>query len=336
MKLRLGKMSMGTALEYSTKGNAHVFMSGKSGYGKSWEMRLLVKQIPEQHGRTIILDFSGDFQKPYPEQEWDPKKAEIIDVRSGDFGLNPFVRKEGETADDVADRVMDMLESGLKLTPSQWAYVRDIIAEGLESGSIASIADIIERIKMDANEYGVAQRLLPKVRSLGRLLPKGGKKIDWRVDEPGITIVDLSKIRDRTARAILTEMILSTICDLRMAGEPGDKNPLVIALDECQHLRFNEHDQEVRILREGRKYGVSGWFATQWIHDKTALAALGQADLHLYFKPAEDDLHKTAMKLANGDRKQVVDCEKRLAGLKVGQFLYRNGSRLVVSSPPQK
>ena len=99
---------------------------------------------------------------------------------------------------------------------------------------------------------------------------------------------------------------------------------------------LRESDQEVRILREGRKYGVGGWFATQWIHDRTAMAALGQAGLHLYFRPAEDDLHKSAMKLANGNRKCVVECEKRLSRLKVGQFLYRNGHRLVVSSPPQK
>lgn len=335
MKLKLGKMSMGTALVYNTVGNAHVFVSGKSGYGKSWELRILAMQVPEQHGRVIILDFSGDFQKPYPKQGWDPKKAEIIDVRSGKFGLNPFSKLEGETADDVTDRVVGMLDSGLKLTPSQWAYVSDIVSEGVEYGSISSVADIVERIKADSNDYGVAQRLLPKVRTLGRLLPKGAKEIDWKADEPGITIVDLSKIKDRTAKAVLTEMMLSAICDLRMASDPVDKDPLVVLLDECQHLRFKDHDQEVRILREGRKFGVSGWFATQWLQDKTALAALGQADLHIFFRPAEDDLHKTAMKLADGDRKQIVDCEKRLAGLKVGQFLYRNGHRLVVSSPPK-
>ena len=337
MKLKLGEMSMGTALEYLTVSNPHVLLTGVSGYGKSWELRLMVLQVPEQKGRAIILDFSGDFQKPYPKQGWDPKRAEVIDVRSGKYRMNPFRKKEGESVDDVVDRVMEMISSGLRLTPSQWAYVADIIAEGMANGTIDSMAALVQAIKEDAENYDVAARLLPKIRSLGRLIPCGDQEIDWKADEPGITIVDLSKIKDRTARLILTEMMLSDICDLRMNGEPSDEvNPLVVLVDECQHLCFRESDQEVRILREGRKYGVGGWFATQWIHDRTAMAALGQAGLHLYFRPAEDDLHKTAMKLANGDRKRIVECEKRLSRLKVGQFLYRNGSRLVVSSPPQK
>ena len=92
MKLKLGEMSMGTALEYLTVGNPHVLLTGVSGYGKSWELRLLVMQVPEQKGRAIILDFSGDFQKPHPEQGWDPKRAEVIDVRSGKYRMNPLPR----------------------------------------------------------------------------------------------------------------------------------------------------------------------------------------------------------------------------------------------------
>ena len=197
-----------------------------------------------------------------------------------------------------------------------------------------SMSDLVDKVRDDARMNETAARLLPKIRSLGRLIPSGEKEIDWKVNVPGITIVDLSKIKDRAAKRILTEMLLNSICDLRMNGTPGkDETPLIVLLDECQLLSFREGSQEVRILREGRKFGVFGWFATQWINDKNALSALGQAGLHLYFRPAEEDLHKTALKLAHGDRKRVAECEKRLSRLQVGQFMYASGQRLIVSSP---
>ena len=196
MKLKLGKMSMGTALEYSTKGNAHVFMSGKSGYGKSWEMRLLVKQIPEQHGRTIILDFSGDFQKPYPEQEWDPKKAEIIDVRSGEFGLNPFVRKEGETADDVADRVMDMLESGLKLTPASGPMFVTLLQRGWRVGVLLPLQILLSALRWMPMNMVSHSACSPRFVLLAGCFPRGEGKLTggWMNPESPLWICPKSGI----------------------------------------------------------------------------------------------------------------------------------------------
>lgn len=332
--LKLGKMSLGTELIFDGNPNWHIFMTGRSGEGKSWEGRDLAKQVPGTGGRVIVLDHSGDFVEAKQKQEWDPSSMDIINVRDKRYGLNPFRINEGETVDDMVDRVVDLVDSGIRLSSGQWAYLVEAITEGFEDGEMKSMPDLVAKVRDDARMNNTAARLLPKIRSLGRLIPSGEMEIDWKANVPGITIVDLSEIKDRAAKRILTEMLLNVICDLRMNGTPGEaETPLIVLLDECQLLSFKEGSQEVRILREGRKFGLYGWFATQWLNDKNALSALGQAGLHIYFHPAEEDLHKTALKLAHGDRKRVAECEKRLSRLQVGQFMYASGQRLIVSSP---
>lgn len=332
-QIHLGNLSLGTPLLWRGNPNFHAYITGASGQGKTFRLREMAKQIPEQGGRCIIADFSGDFVRAYPQQSWPVVDTEVIDLRSGNYQLNPFLPlNENETIDDITDRVMDMFSSGLRLGPSQWALLSDIIDEGLHSGELTGMDYIIEYLQIIGR--GSALTLLPKMKTLKRLLPCGKEEIDWKADTPGITIVDLSKVKDPTARIILSEMIMSAICSIRMNGEPGDYTPLVLLFDECQHLRFREYDHAVKILREGRKYGIWGWFSTQWIHNRTAAAALGQAGLRIYFCPAEDDLHDTALKLSCGNRKMVEGYENRLRHLKVGQFMFWNGNRLITSSPP--
>ena len=331
--LKLGKMSLGTELTFDGNPNWHLFMTGRSGEGKSWEGRDLSMQVPSVGGRVIAIDPSGDFVEAKTTQGSDPAGMENINVLDKHYCLNPFHMNEGETLDDMVDRVVDLVDSGIRLSSGQWAYLVDAITEGYEDGEMKSMSNLVDKVRDDARMNETAARLLPKIRSLGRLIPSGETEIDWKANVPGITIVDLSKIKDRAAKRILTEMLLNSICDLRMNGTPGEAEaPLIVLLDECQLLSFKEGSQEVRILREGRKFGLYGWFATQWLNDKNALSALGQAGLHIYFHPAEEDLHKTALKLAHGDRKRVAECEKRLSRLQVGQFMYASGQRLIVSS----
>ncbi len=40
----------------------------------------------------------------------------------------------------------------------------------------------------------------------------------------------------------------------------------------------------VRILREGRKLGIGGWFASQWVENERAKAALRQASVQMHFR----------------------------------------------------
>ena len=83
-----------------------------------------------------------------------------------------------------------------------------------------------------------------------------------------------------------------------------------------------------RILREGRKYGVHGWFSTQFVDKKSVDDVLGQAALQIYFRPQDKELHKIACVMAAGDRGKISAYEKRLATLHRGDYLYLAGNRI--------
>lgn len=193
----------------------------------------------------------------------------------------------------------------------------------------------MKRIEKDAEAKNqVAKRLLYKMKRLGKLLPDNDE-FDWKLETPGITIIDLTPIQDPSTLIIIVELLLWAVCNLRMRSGPRDTNPLVLLLDECQRLRFRAGDTTVQILREGRKFGIWGWFSTQWIQNKEAAAALGQAALRIYFHPEDENLHEAAVTFAHGVKEKVPLYEKRLASLKRGQFMLWKGTKLLLARPPE-
>lgn len=334
-QLSLGSLSLGMPLTWDGNPNFHIYMTGNSGQGKTFLSRNLASQIPGLGGRCVIFDYSGDFVAESSQQNWPIAGTDIVDMRSGDITINPFLPEcKGETLDEIAERVVALLGSGIRFGIAQWAYLYDTISCGLENNLLHSIADLVSQIETDAEHNDTAKRIIPKVKRLGQLLHGNGSPIDWKCNVPGITIINLSTIKDPVTLTILAEILLWSICTPRMSSIPDKCAPLVLLLDECQRLRFKDGDTTVRILREGRKYGIWGWFITQWIYDKTASAALNQAGLRIYFRPNDDDLHKTALKLSCSNRAKLPVYERQLSNLKQGQFIFQKGSRLIISQPP--
>ena len=67
--------------------------------------------------------------------------------------------------------------------------------------------------------------------------------------------------------------------------------PLV--LDEAQNLSHKENTPSGKILAEGRKFGVSGWYATQFMKGRLTPSEIGnlqQAAQKLYFSPPEESI----------------------------------------------
>lgn len=124
-KLVLGTLQSGTQLTWSGIPNNHFYSTGRSGEGKTYFSRSMAIQIPGLGGRCIIFDYTGDFVKDSPEQNWPTAGTEIINIRKDKIDLNPFLSEmEGETNDEISERVVALLSRGLRFTPTQWAYGR--------------------------------------------------------------------------------------------------------------------------------------------------------------------------------------------------------------------
>ena len=336
LELILGKAASGAPLVWRNPENGHIFISGTSGSGKSYELKLLAPQLPRQGICTIIFDCSGDFLPSTPggPPEWRAAKTRVINIRDPKLRIEPFLPiHSDETPEEIADRLSDTLRTGLRLGDSQWAALSTIIAAGLKDGSINTFDDLVRTATAEAHNNDAVKRLLPKLMKLNNMLPKGTDSLRWELDRPGIIVLDLHHIGDPAAQAILIEFLLGAICSSRFAGLPCEDHPVVMIFDECQWLHLRGGSYANRILREGRKFGLHGWFSTQWLSHPEERKAMDQAALQLYFRPSQTDLHRTVMSLGLKNRQLVLRYEHRISSFRPGEFLYRDGTHLYFNCP---
>lgn len=337
LNLRLGRSNLGDIIQWSGIPNHHLCVTGRSGEGKSYLLKSIIPQAIEQEARCIVFDCSGDFcvSTGNNPPAWPVPCAEIVDVRRGGLSVTPFLpQSRDETATDIAERVTDLVRSCIRLGDGQWAYLSNTIAEGIQVGSLSCFRDLVYLLETEKQNRSVAVRTLPKIKKIANLLPFEDYPYDWTINQPGLTILDFHNIHDVASQALMVELIIDDICCQRLYDVPSDYTPLILVFDECQRLRFREGSLVDRILREGRKYGIAGWFGTQWFSNDYTTKVLGQAGLHIYFHPEQDSLHKTAVQLASGDRSKVGLYEKQLGSLKRGQFICSNRNTLLISEAP--
>jgi len=179
----------------------------------------------------------------------------------------------------------------------------------------------------------VHPHIVRKVKSLCSRLPHGTTPLQWKLDEPGITILNLhNHCGDETIK-ILLEMLLSNICSIRMSSPQDSYPPVVLVLDECQLLNWSSSSFTSQIMSRGRKYGLAAWLSTQYVSDKKIAHALEQADLRIYFKPTPDEIPKIAKHLSIGTKLRKEQ-EVTLSTLKRGQFICKLDDHVRLAAPP--
>ena len=99
--------------------------------------------------------------------------------------------------------------------------------------------------------------------------------------------------------------------------------PLPVVLDEAQNLDHSEKSPSAKILTEGRKFGWSGWYATQFLKgllSSDEISRLQQTAQKIYFLPPENEMSSIAANLSF-DQSSRREWERRLASLKKGQCI---------------
>jgi DNA phosphorothioation-dependent restriction protein DptH len=94
-----------------------------------------------------------------------------------------------------------------------------------------------------------------------------------------------------------------------------------IVLDEVQNLSHRPEAPIGKILREGRKFGLAGIFATQTMSNLRAdeQDQLFQAAHKLFFAPAESEVREYAKLLHDVTGESVEDWRQRLLKLSKGE-----------------
>ena len=344
--LNLGTTSVNhTPLRWENAPNNHIFITGQSGAGKSFFLRNLILQLLHQgKARCIVLDASHDLAGGLPTSPGlssdDTKQISVVDVKSDDFILNPLrlqPLRDGvdEDSNAAANRVAEMLRSAYQLRDIQASYLANHLCDYLEHhGGVGSIPDFLKYADafLEKDERKLIALSIERMKNFAHTVHCGAGSFDWQLDTPGVTVIDFSRVPTGREQRLLVELSLADIWGQRLRKQDA-QIPTVIVLDECQRFKFASDNYTTNLLREGRKYQMSGWFASQWIKDDETLAALEQAALRAYFRPEPSNVHTLAKRLAAGDNNLTKTYERHLSRLRAGQILYHdlNGRPIIAN-----
>ncbi|WP_419883513.1 DNA phosphorothioation-dependent restriction protein DptH [Peribacillus sp. B-H-3] len=331
--------------EYGNTGlaNRHLLISGKSGQGKTYFMQCLLLEKSKLGLPSIVIDYTEGFLPNQLEPEFveylgDKLKQKI--VYSDKLPVNPFqknIRDIGgihlpESNTDVAERIKSVFGSVYKtLGIQQQNSIYEAVLNGLEQYddqmSLLKLKDLLEE---DGTNY--AKTALSQIRPLIDRNPFTiDKAINWQdiVESKGeVHIIQLTGF-PRDVQLIITEFILWDLWNYSVRY--GNKNkPMPVIMDEAQNLDHTEKSPSARILTEGRKFGWSAWYATQFLKsqlDADELARLQNSSQKIYFSPPEQELSNIAASLTK-DSQEKKYWEGKLATLKKGQC--------IVHAPVQK
>ena len=331
LRLSLGQTRSGTPVIWSGASNPHIAVSGRSGSGKSYFLRYLLEQAAGQEATCLVVDYSGDFAD-YSPPEGIPFRH--LDVSDPDFQFNPLAPGGPNGLPAAAQRLLTAVHSvspiGTRASLSLQRATLEYL-EGAAHPSLRGLADFAGQ--KEKPSAGLAAALEP-LDLLAALVRCGEEPISLNLSAPGITVVGFGQIVNAKVRSLLVELILGTIWAQRTSRSDWP-HPLILLLDECQNLGWAQDGMAVRILREGRKYGLAGWFATQYITGKAAQAALGQAALPVRFRPDDQDVLKLARSLTSSSGRLADEWVRVIRALRVGQFvLCRSNLQPVIVNVP--
>lgn len=317
--ISLGTSRMGAELMWSGSANGHLYASGQSGRGKSCFLKHCIAQLPQQGVRCIVFDYAGDLHHL-------GVPCDNLDVRT-QAGIDPFqklfLRENCPERDyDTAVRAAEIIQGTCSIRGSlQQACLRNVLKQYIARGDTQSgFTGLISQIERDPKMACTMDATLLRLQDLNNLLPPVSRAFSWNLEQPGITVLRFDTLPNVSAQTMITQFLLFNLWSEKLSqSETGC--PVVAVLDECQRFHFTENSIFTRILREGRKYHFSGWFASQWINERETVEALNQAALQAYFYPGNDRVNALARRLAHGAY-SAEDYKKLIRRLEIGEFLF--------------
>ncbi|WP_244896230.1 DNA phosphorothioation-dependent restriction protein DptH [Planomicrobium okeanokoites] len=320
----------------SSLANRHLLISGGSGQGKTYFMQCLLVEKAKLGLSSIVIDYTEGFLPNQLEPEFvgflgDKLKQNV--VISEKLPINPFkrnIRNIGglelpESNTDIAERVKSVFASVYKsLGIQQQNAIYETVREGMDQyGDQMDFKKLKDLMEEAGSSY--AKTALSQIRPLiDRDLFDFTQSIDWKEISEAIGEVFVIQLTlfPRDVQLVITEFILWDLWNYSVRY--GNKNsPLPVLMDEAQNLDHTEKSPSARILTEGRKFGWSGWYATQFLKSQLGadeLARLQNAAEKVYFLPPEQELSNIAASLSKDNSEKKI-WESKLSNLKKGQCI---------------
>ena len=325
--------------------NRHLLINGNSGCGKTYCIQALLMEAAQQGVSSVIFDYTGGFTLGKLDstfkQNLDSKIVQRI-VKNSKIPVNPFVKNDiqidedtfvPEEDADVANKISEIFRNVYDLGDQQKSAVYTAVRNGLQKyGDNMSFPHMVEELDELGNTY--ARTVISKIQAFTDFNPFiTDEEFNWsdiRDSEGTVYIFQLAGY-GRDIQVLLTELLLWDIWNFCVKN--GDESkPFILVMDEAQNLSHGDKSPSAKILTEGRKFGVSGWYATQFMKPQLSddeIQRLQQAGQKLYFCPPDDGV-MTIAKNIDITPQGSKDWAEQLKRLKKGECvtcgnMLRNG-----------
>ena len=282
--------------------NRHLFVSGKSGYGKSTFLIQLAASYCNLGETVLIFDKNDSFTKSnlirLLSKDFVERNVQFYNTDEKGFPINPFP----DFNYDNKNTIIDILSSPFHgLSQRQLIAIDGIMQKYLSTHFDPSILEMI--CPQDecnwingVSEHSIIARIQNLINNLYRKEAVG----DWRnlihnSQHKKIIVVSMPNVGEVVNQLI--DLMLASFFNWRMTN--SNDNYIHLFLDEIQSQNLYDDGSICRFLKEGRKYHVSLNCATQeYTRDHKDVCRISrQAATKVFFKPDEDSLSLVAKSL---------------------------------------
>lgn len=286
--------------------NRHLLINGNSGCGKTYCIQALLMESALQGISSVVFDYTGGFAGSKLERQFKDKLGERVQqriVRMEKISINPFKKGKIQLDEDVfvdeddvdiAGRIAETFTAVYKLGDQQKSAVYTAVLNGARKhGELMSFLYMYEELEAINTSYSRSvQRRIQEFIDFNPFAIDNDFNWSNIRDTDGIVYVIQLVGYNRDIQLLLTQILLWDIWSFCV--KTGDETkPFILVLDEAQNLSHGEKSPSAKILTEGRKFGISGWFATQFMKPQLSddeIQRLQQAGQKLYFCPPDDGI----------------------------------------------
>jgi hypothetical protein len=299
----------------SVKGSPHGLIAGVSGHGKSVTTRNIVQGFANASVPTIIFDFHGEMS------EISGVDLKVIDVGTIGLPFSPFgFNKEiPMPITAAAQEISEILRNIGGLGDIQTAHVRASLVNiydaknltdqnclGQELPTIQEFVMELERVQANNRGRNALERL-NWFTSFG--LFRENSQLTFNALDPRGTVFDLSRYPQEEVKLTAGSFILKKIYNEMFLWGKSERLRLSLILDEAHRLASDPTIP--KLMKEGRKYGVSLLLASQNLDD-FAPEVVQNAGLRVAFRNNHPASRKIASLLNQRDSINLAHQIERL------------------------
>lgn len=310
VSVELGKDGAGNPVSWrvSTQGSPHAFILGIPGQGKSVTTRRIIREFARQGLPSLIIDFHGDMAAA------PPPGAQVVDAAEG-LQFSPFElpTADGRSVNQTAWEVAEIIAYVCGLGEIQRSHVFDGLRQAYAAvggvPSVAQFAAAVEDTERETKGRNARERIIP-FTDFGLFAdnPTDTFADSWRNG----AVVDLSGLTLETVQLAAGAFILRKIYREMFRWGQAGRLRLAVVLDEAHRLA---RDITLpKLMKEGRKYGISVVAASQGMSDFHR-DVLGNAGTKIIFRTNYPESKAAAGFLRGHDGQ---DLSQQLEQLSVG------------------